>query len=101
MPKDNMDRAIKKGTGGRKDNLRRDRLQGYGPGGAARCAGGGADPTTATAPSRHTQHLYQKQRQYGRGLRILDISKKGLIAYDKSVDFDQLFEAAIEAEPTT
>src|SRR6202050_490308 len=35
MPKDNIERAIKKATGGEADNYEEIRYEGYGPGGAA------------------------------------------------------------------
>ena len=98
MPKDNIDRAIKKGTGDL-DGVTYEEgfFEGYGPGGVAVMVEFMTDNRTRTVAE--VRHAFNK---YGGSLGVSGsvafmFDRKGQIIFDKSNDFDTIFEAALEA----
>ena len=98
MPKDNIDRAIKKGTGGLEGVTYEEIIyEGYGPGGAAVLVEVLTDNRNRSVSDIRSIFTKNNGNMGEAGCVSWMFSKKGLIVYDKAVDFDQLFEAAIEA----
>jgi YebC/PmpR family DNA-binding regulatory protein len=99
MPRDNIDRAIKKGTGGLEGvNYEEITYEGYGPGGVAMLVEVLTDNKNRTVAE--VRHVFSKQNgNLGEGGSVSWIfEKKGLITLDKkSVDEDRLIEAALDA----
>jgi len=99
MPKDNIERAIKKGTGELGGlNLEEISYEGYGPGGAAVLVDILTDNKNRT--SAEVRHLFSKHNgslgETGCVSWIFD--KKGLIVFEKEkVQEEMLFEVALEA----
>jgi YebC/PmpR family DNA-binding regulatory protein len=98
MPKDNVDRAIKKGTGDL-DGVSYEEgiFEGYGPGGVALIVEFLTDNRTRTVAD--VRHIFSK---YGGNLGVSGsvaflFDRKGLISFSADNDFDQVFEAALEA----
>jgi YebC/PmpR family DNA-binding regulatory protein len=100
MPKDNIDKAIKKGTssleGG--ENYEEQTYEGYGPGGTAVLVETLTDNKKRT--TAEVRHIFS--RLNGNlaepGAVSWQFSKKGLITFDKTaVDEDKLMELALEA----
>ena len=98
MPKDNVDRAIKKGTGDL-DGVSYDEglFEGYGPGGVALIVEFLTDNRTRTVAD--VRHCFSK---YGGNLGVSGsvaflFDRKGLISFSADNDFDQIFEIALEA----
>ena len=98
MPKDNVDRAIKKGTGDL-DGVSYDEglFEGYGPGGVALIVEFLTDNRTRTVAD--VRHCFTK---YGGNLGVSGsvaflFDRKGLISFSADNDFDQIFEIALEA----
>jgi len=99
MPKDNIERAIKKGTGELEGvNYEESTYEGYGPGGAAVFIESVTDnKNRAVADIRH---IFSKNggNLGENGCVAWMFDKKGYIAIEKkSVDEDSLMETAIEA----
>ena len=98
MPKDNMDRAIKKGTGDLDGvNYEEGSFEGYGPSGVALIVEFLTDNRTRTVAD--VRHIFSK---YGGNLGVSGsvsflFERKGLIAYATDHEFDQIFEVALEA----
>jgi YebC/PmpR family DNA-binding regulatory protein len=98
MPKDNVDRAIKKGTGDLDGvNYEEGIFEGYGPGGIALIVEFLTDNRTRTVAD--VRHIFGK---YGGNLGVSGsvaflFERKGLISFSADNDFDQVFEAALEA----
>lgn len=98
MPRDNIDRAIKKGLGDLDGVSYEEGLfEGYGPGGVAVIVEFMTDNRTRTVAD--VRHIFTK---YGGNLGVSGsvaflFDRKGLIAFPPETDFDALFEAAIEA----
>ena len=98
MPRDNIDRAIKKGLGDLDGvTYEEGTFEGYGPGGVAVIVEFMTDNRTRTVAD--VRHIFTK---YGGNLGVSGsvaflFERKGLIAFPTTVDFDQLFEAALEA----
>ena len=98
MPKDNIDRAIKKGTGDLDGVCYEEGVfEGYGPGGVALIVEFLTDNRTRTVAD--VRHCFSK---YGGNLGVSGsvsflFERKGLISYSTDNDFDRLFEAALEA----
>ncbi len=98
MPKDTIDRAIKKGTGELEAvNYEEGTFEGYGPGGVAVLVEFMTDNRTRTVAD--VRHIFTK---HGGNLGVSGsvsflFERKGLIAFDNSQDFDAIFEAALEA----
>src|SRR5579864_1360459 len=98
MPKDNIERAIKKGQGGDAENYDEVRYEGYGPGGVALIVEALTDNRNRTAAD-----IRAAFSKYGGALGETNsvaflFNRVGLISYAKSVGSDdQMLEAAIEA----
>ncbi|MEA3303841.1 MAG: YebC/PmpR family DNA-binding transcriptional regulator, partial [Pseudomonadota bacterium] len=98
MPKDTIDRAVKKGAGGDEDgNYEEIRYEGYGPGGAAVIADCMTDNRNRTAAE--VRHAFTK---YGGNLGTAGsvaylFSKQGVISFEAGADEDAIMEAALEA----
>jgi len=98
MPKDTIDRAVKKGAGGDDDgNYEEIRYEGYGPGGAAVIADCMTDNRNRTAAE--VRHAFTK---YGGNLGTAGsvaylFSKQGVISFDAGADEDAIMEAALDA----
>jgi len=99
MPKDNVDRAIKKGTGDLDGvNYEEGIFEGYGPGGVALIVEFLTDNRTRTVAD--VRHIFSK---YGGNLGVSGsvaflFDRKGLISFSTDNDFEQVFEIALEAE---
>jgi YebC/PmpR family DNA-binding regulatory protein len=98
MPKDNIDRAIKKGTGDLDGVVYEEGVfEGYGPGGVAVIVEFMTDNRTRTVAD--VRHAFNK---YGGSLGVSGsvafmFDRKGQIVFDEKNDFDTIFEAALEA----
>ena len=98
MPKDNVDRAIKKGTGDLDGvNYEEGIFEGYGPGGVALIVEFLTDNRTRTVAD--VRHCFSK---YGGNLGVSGsvaflFDRKGLISFSEENDFDRIFEIALEA----
>jgi YebC/PmpR family DNA-binding regulatory protein len=98
MPKDNIDRAIKKGTGDLDGVVYEEGVfEGYGPGGVAVIVEFMTDNRTRTVAD--VRHAFNK---YGGSLGVSGsvafmFDRKGQIVFDEGNDFDTIFEAALEA----
>jgi len=99
MPRDNIDRAIKKGTGELEGvNYEEITYEGYGPGGVAMLVEVMTDNKNRTVAE--VRHIFSKQNgNLGEGGCVSWVfEKKGLISIDKGgVDEDRLMEAALDA----
>ncbi len=98
MPKDNIDRAIKKGTGELEGSIYEElTYEGYGPGGAAIMAEVLTDSKNRAAAE--IRHVFSKHAgNLGEsGCVNWMFTKRGTIVYEKgSVDEDMLMETALE-----
>ncbi len=98
MPKDNIERAIKKGAGGMEGvNYEEIVYEGYGPGGTAVLVEVMTDNRNRTVSEVRSCFTKSNGNMGEAGCVAWMFSKKGLITLDKGIDFEQLFEAAIEA----
>jgi YebC/PmpR family DNA-binding regulatory protein len=98
MPKDNIERAIKKGAGGMEGvNYEEINYEGYGPGGVAVLVEVMTDNRNRTVSDVRSIFTKCNGNMGETGCVSWIFDKKGLITFPKSVDFDKLFEAAIEA----
>ena len=98
MPKDNIERAIKKGAGGMEGVTYEEIVyEGYGPGGAAVLVEVMTDNRNRSVSDIRSIFTKCNGNMGEAGCVAWMFSKKGLILYDKSVDFERLFDAAIEA----
>jgi YebC/PmpR family DNA-binding regulatory protein len=99
MPRDNIDRAIKKGTGELEGvNYEELTYEGYGPGGVAMLLEVLTDNKNRTVAE--VRHIFSKQNgNLGEaGCVSWVFEKKGLISIDKTgVDEDRLIEVALDA----
>ncbi|MFL6774551.1 MAG: YebC/PmpR family DNA-binding transcriptional regulator [Sphingomicrobium sp.] len=98
MPKDNIERAIKKATGGDSESYDEIRYEGYGPGGVAVIVEALTDNRNRTATNVRT--IFSKNGgNLGAGGSVSHgFERLGLIEYPASAgDSDKVFEAAIEA----
>ncbi len=100
MPKDNIDRAIKKAAGSADgDNYQEIRYEGYGPSGVAIIVEALTDNRNRTASD-----IRAAFNKYGGSLGEMNsvafmFERMGIITYPKVIgDFDTIFEAAIEAD---
>ena len=98
MPKDNIDRGIKKGTGDLDGvTYEEDIFEGYGPGGVAVIVEFMTDNRTRTVAD--VRHAFNKN---GGSLGVSGsvafmFDRKGQIIFSDDTDFDTIFEAALEA----
>ncbi|MRR07490.1 MAG: YebC/PmpR family DNA-binding transcriptional regulator, partial [Deltaproteobacteria bacterium] len=98
MPKDNIERAIKKGSGGLEGvNYEETTYEGYGPGGVAVLVEVMTDNRNRTVSDVRSIFSKCNGNMGEAGCVSWLFDKKGLIVYPKSTDFDALFEAALEA----
>jgi len=99
MPRENIDRAIKKGTGELEGvNYEELTYEGYGPGGVAMLLEVLTDNKNRTVAD--VRHIFSKQNgNLGEaGCVSWMFEKKGLISFDKTgVDEDRLIEVALDA----
>ncbi|WP_029910881.1 YebC/PmpR family DNA-binding transcriptional regulator [Pelobacter seleniigenes] len=98
MPKDNIERAIKKGTGDLDGvTYEEGTFEGYGPGGVAVIVEFMTDNRTRTVAD--VRHAFNK---YGGSLGVSGsvafmFDRKGQVIFSTDNDFDTIFEAALEA----
>ncbi|MBE0596029.1 MAG: YebC/PmpR family DNA-binding transcriptional regulator [Desulfuromonadales bacterium] len=98
MPKDTIERAIKKGTGDLEGVTYEEGIfEGYGPGGVAVIVEFMTDNRTRTVAD--VRHIFSK---HGGNLGVSGsvsflFDRKGLITFGQDHDFDAIFEAALEA----
>jgi YebC/PmpR family DNA-binding regulatory protein len=98
MPKDNIERAIKKGAGGMEGvNYEEITYEGYGPGGVAVLVEVMTDNRNRTVSDVRSIFTKCNGNMGETGCVSWIFDKKGLIIFPKSIDFDKLFETAIEA----
>lgn len=98
MPKDNIERAIKKGAGGMEGVTYEEIVyEGYGPGGAAVLVEVMTDNRNRSVSDIRSIFTKSNGNMGEAGCVAWIFSKKGLITLEKNMDFEQLFEAAIEA----
>jgi len=99
MPKDNIERAIKKGTGELGgDNFEEVRYEGYGPGGAAVIVDATTDNRNRTGGE--IRHVFSRfaGNLGATGSVAFMFERLGVLEFERSaVDADALMEAAIEA----
>jgi YebC/PmpR family DNA-binding regulatory protein len=98
MPKDNIERAIKKGAGEMEGvNYEEITYEGYGPGGVAVLVEVMTDNRNRTVSDVRSTFTKCNGNMGETGCVAWMFDKKGLIVFPRSVDFEKLFEAAIEA----
>jgi YebC/PmpR family DNA-binding regulatory protein len=98
MPKDNIERAIKKGTGGMEGVIYEEIVyEGYGPGGVAVLVDCMTDNRNRTVSEVRSVFTKCNGSMGETGCVGWLFDKKGLLVFPKNIDFDSLFEAAIEA----
>lgn len=98
MPKDNVERAIKKGVGGLEGvNYEETTYEGYGPGGTAVLVEVMTDNRNRTVSDVRSTFSKCNGNMGETGCVSWLFDKKGLLVFPKATDFDKLFEASIEA----
>ncbi|MGB7406364.1 MAG: YebC/PmpR family DNA-binding transcriptional regulator [Pacificimonas sp.] len=98
MPKDNIQRAIDKATGGDEENYEEIRYEGFGPGGVALIVETLTDNRNRTNTNVRTIFSRNGGNVGGPGTVTHGFEHVGLITYKKdAIDADKLFEAALEA----
>src|SRR3981189_1439409 len=98
MPKDNIDRAIKKATGGDADNYEEIRYEGYGPGGVAVIVEVLTDNRNRSASDVRPSFTKAGGNLAETGAVSFMFDHVGLIEYDAKVaSADAMLEAAIDA----
>ncbi len=98
MPKDNIERAIKKATGGEGDNYEEVRYEGYGPGGVAMIVEALTDNRNRTASAVRAIMSRNGGALGETGSVAFMFSRVGEIHYKAEAgSADQVLEAAIEA----
>ncbi|WP_430911977.1 YebC/PmpR family DNA-binding transcriptional regulator [Methylobacterium sp. sgz302541] len=98
MPKDNIERAIKKATGGEGENYEEIRYEGYGPGGAALIVEAQTDNRNRTASDVRSAFTKSGGSLAETGAVAFLFDRVGVIAYPAAVaNDDAMLEAAIEA----
>ena len=97
MPKDNIERAIKKGTGGMEGVTYEEIVyEGYGPGGVAVLVEVMTDNRNRSVSDVRSIFTKCNGNMGEAGCVAWMFEKKGLLVFPKSVDFDALFEKALE-----
>jgi YebC/PmpR family DNA-binding regulatory protein len=98
MPRDTVDRAIKRGVGGTEgDDYEEIRYEGYGPGGVAIMVDCMTDNRNRTAGEvRHAFTKYGGNLGTDGSVSYL-FAKQGVISFQPGTDEDRLMEAALEA----
>jgi YebC/PmpR family DNA-binding regulatory protein len=98
MPKDNIERAIKKGTGELEGVTYEEiNYEGYGPGGVAVLVEVMTDNRNRSVSDIRSIFTKCNGNMGETGCVSWMFDKKGLIVFPKAVDFDKLFEASLEA----
>ncbi|TGD94815.1 YebC/PmpR family DNA-binding transcriptional regulator [Methylobacterium nonmethylotrophicum] len=98
MPKDNIERAIKKAAGGDAENYEEIRYEGYGPGGAALIVEAQTDNRNRTASDVRSAFTKSGGSLAETGAVSFMFDRVGLVAFDAKVaDADTMLEAAIDA----
>src|SRR5690348_6839441 len=98
MPKDNIDRAIKKAAGGEGENYEEIRYEGYGPGGVAVIVEALTDNRNRTAGEVRSLFAKAGGSLAETGAVSFLFDRVGLIVFDrKAASDDAMLEAAIEA----
>jgi YebC/PmpR family DNA-binding regulatory protein len=98
MPKDNIDRAIKKASGGESENYEEIRYEGYGPGGVAVIVEVLTDNRNRTAGEVRATFTKSGGNLAETGAVAFMFDHVGVIEYDaKAASADAMFEAALEA----
>ena len=99
MPKDNIERAIKRGAGEDKDaaEIIEITYEGYGPNGVAMLIDVMTDNRNRTIAALRHALSRQGGTMGDPGSVAWQFERKGVIGVTASVDFDTLFEAAVEA----
>ena len=98
MPKDNIQRAIDKASGGDAENYEEIRYEGFGPGGVSLIVEALTDNRNRTATNVRTAFSKNGGNLGASGSVTHGFARLGLIEYPASAgDADKVFEAAIEA----
>ncbi len=98
MPKDNIDRAIKKAQGGEGDNYEEIRYEGYGPGGIALIVEAMTDNRNRTASNVRSIFTKSGGNLAETGAVSFLFDRVGEVVYTAAAgDAETVFEAAIEA----
>lgn len=98
MPKDNIERAIKKALGGDSENYDEIRYEGYAPGGTALIVEAMTDNRNRTASDLRSYFSKAGGNLAETGAVSFMFDRVGLIAFDaKAGDEETMLEAAIEA----
>jgi len=98
MPKDNIERAIKKASGGEGENYEETRYEGYGPGGVAIIVEVLTDNRNRTAGEVRATFTKNGGNLAETGAVSFMFDHVGVIEYDATVaDADAMLDAAIEA----
>jgi YebC/PmpR family DNA-binding regulatory protein len=98
MPKDNIERAIKKAAGGDGENYEEIRYEGYGPGGVAVIVEVLTDNRNRTAGEVRATFTKAGGNLAETGAVAFMFDHLGVIEYDaKAANGDAMFEAALEA----
>ncbi|MFL5183434.1 MAG: YebC/PmpR family DNA-binding transcriptional regulator [Microvirga sp.] len=98
MPKDNIERAIKKAQGGDAESYDEIRYEGYGPGGAALIVEAMTDNRNRTASDIRSVFTKSGGNLAETGAVAFMFDRVGVVAFDaKAADADTMLEAAIEA----
>ncbi|MBT0654771.1 YebC/PmpR family DNA-binding transcriptional regulator [Geomobilimonas luticola] len=98
MPKDNIERAIKKGTGGMEGVVYEEIVyEGYGPGGVAVLVEVLTDNRNRSVSDIRSIFTKCNGNMGEAGCVSWLFDKKGLIVFSKQTDFEKLFEVALEA----
>ncbi len=98
MPKDNIDRAIKKAAGGDSETYDEVRYEGYAPGGVAVIVEALTDNRNRTAGEVRSYFTKAGGSLAETGAVSFMFDRVGLIVYDRNIaDDDAMLEAAIEA----
>jgi len=98
MPKDNIQRAIDKASGGDAENYEEIRYEGFGPGGVAIIVEALSDNRNRTATNVRTAFSKNGGNLGAGGSVSHGFDRMGLISYPASAgDADSVFEAALEA----
>ena len=98
MPKDNIDRAIKRGQGGDAESYDEVRYEGYGPGGVAVIVEALTDNRNRTASAVRSSFAKHGGALGETNSVSFQFNRVGLIRYPAGVaDADAMLEAAIEA----
>jgi YebC/PmpR family DNA-binding regulatory protein len=98
MPKDNIERALKKAEGGDAETYEEIRYEGFGPGGVAVIVEALTDNRNRTATDVRTAFSKNGGNVGSSGSVAHGFERLGLISYPAAAgDADRLFEAALEA----